>query len=396
MGVAANNNVPGARWGAISWTDESGNLNDLWKYNPTSKQWTWVGGSNASGAYGVYGLQNTAASSNMPGARSSGTSWRDDAGNLWMLGGLGHNESNTGYLNDLWEYNVSTNQWAWISGESTTDTAGAYGTQGIASVANYPGGRFDAVSWVDNDGSFWIFGGAGNGASTNGNLNDLWMYSGINAESAFPVIEYTSFPAYSLGGTYITGIRAINNSTNVYMSVISPSPTSSLGLIYAGSLNGQGGTWDQLNYPAPSGITVQSTTLYGPTNGSSTGIIDVVGSYTNTESTTSFGLLYQGALNDGANPANWTLLTPPSAVSTIAHSNMENLVAGNYNVANDPAGKAFIYDKQAKSYTTINNPDTPESSVTIYGIWYNGGTSYTIAGGYSNLNAQGMDIGYNC
>lgn len=33
-------------------------------------------------------------------------------------------------------------------------------------------------------------------------------------------------------------------------------------------------------------------------------------------------------------------------------------------------------------------------SVTIYGIWHNGGTSYTIAGGYSNLNAQGLDIGY--
>ncbi len=63
MGVPAAGNVPGARGGGTVWTDTAGNvwllggygydslvadarsfLNDLWTYNPTTRQWTWVSG----------------------------------------------------------------------------------------------------------------------------------------------------------------------------------------------------------------------------------------------------------------------------------------------------------------------------------------------------------------
>ena len=60
-GVTAAGNRPGARTAAGKWTDASGNfwlfggygfdgagasgyLNDLWKYNPRTSLWTWVGG----------------------------------------------------------------------------------------------------------------------------------------------------------------------------------------------------------------------------------------------------------------------------------------------------------------------------------------------------------------
>ncbi|MBX9598942.1 MAG: hypothetical protein K2X04_10280 [Burkholderiales bacterium] len=37
--------------------------------NPVVNGWSWVGGSNESGAYGIYGVQRTPALSNIPGGR---------------------------------------------------------------------------------------------------------------------------------------------------------------------------------------------------------------------------------------------------------------------------------------------------------------------------------------
>jgi hypothetical protein len=35
----------------------------------------------------------------------------------------------------------------------------------------------DGVGWVDSSGSLWLFGGSGNGANSNGYLNDFWKYN---------------------------------------------------------------------------------------------------------------------------------------------------------------------------------------------------------------------------
>ena len=43
---------------------------------------------------------------------------------------------------------------------------------------NVPGGRFDASSWADAKGNFWVFGGEGwDSTGTIGILNDLWEFS---------------------------------------------------------------------------------------------------------------------------------------------------------------------------------------------------------------------------
>ena len=56
--------------------------------------------------------------------------------------------------------------------------AGVYGTEGVAAPGNWPGSRFDAVSWVDASGDLWLFGGEGlDSAGTFGPLNDLWEYT---------------------------------------------------------------------------------------------------------------------------------------------------------------------------------------------------------------------------
>ena len=55
----------------IDSTGNGGNLNDLWKFDPTSDLWTWVSGSNMAGASGVYGSRGIPAPTNVPSARNS-------------------------------------------------------------------------------------------------------------------------------------------------------------------------------------------------------------------------------------------------------------------------------------------------------------------------------------
>ena len=117
QGVAGAGNVPGARGEAQSWTDSQGNfwlfggfgytpansgeLNDLWMYNPSTQSWTWVNGANQADSSGSYGQLGIPAASNSPSARYLAASWIDPAGHLWLLGGW---DFQGNILNDLWEY----------------------------------------------------------------------------------------------------------------------------------------------------------------------------------------------------------------------------------------------------------------------------------------------------
>jgi hypothetical protein len=144
-----------------------GALNDLWRYS--AGQWTWMSGSNLSNQTGTYGTQGTPAPGNIPGARSGAVSWIDTSGNLWLFAGA----SDDGGFNDLWKY--SAGQWTWVSGASTANQPTVYGTQGQPAPGNVPGARSSAVSWIDKAGNLWLFGG-NNFGSLAPVLGDLWMY----------------------------------------------------------------------------------------------------------------------------------------------------------------------------------------------------------------------------
>lgn len=195
MGTSAASNIPGARISGASWTDGNGNLwlfggngfdstgtqgnlNDLWEYNPVFNTWTWVTGASTVGAAGVYGTQGIYAATNTPGARMGAVAWSDLSGNLWLFGGYGFDSTGTqGYLNDLWSYNFIAQHWIWISGSTTANAPGVYGSLNMPGATDTPGGKTNAVGWTDEDGNFWLFGGQQN--STSGStavFNDLWFY----------------------------------------------------------------------------------------------------------------------------------------------------------------------------------------------------------------------------
>jgi hypothetical protein len=190
QGVPSTTNTPGARRGAFSWTDRAGNFwlfgglaivdstqyffNDLWKFNPTDKTWTWMSGSNTTNASGNYGTRGVPSMTNVPQARAHGSSGIDPSGNLWLFGG----SSAAGVLNDVWMFNPSTETWTWVSGADTADETANYGALGISSSSNIPGARWGSTGWIDDSGNFWLFGGYGcDSTSTNfGMLNDLWVW----------------------------------------------------------------------------------------------------------------------------------------------------------------------------------------------------------------------------
>jgi len=189
-GVPAVANVPGARSGAVGWTDSRGNLwlfgggtfNDLWEFSPKTKLWVWMSGGDSSGQPGVYGTLGVPSLANVPGGRDIAVSWTGGDGHLWLFGGHGLVTTTVaGELNDLWDYDPVTTMWTWVGGSNTVGASrgqpGIYGTQGIPADTNIPGGREDAVSWIDGSGQLWVFGGTGIDANGSlGYLNDLWRY----------------------------------------------------------------------------------------------------------------------------------------------------------------------------------------------------------------------------
>jgi hypothetical protein len=245
-------------------------------------------------------------------------------------------------------------------------------------------------------------------------LAALCLIQSLIANVAFAQAKYSPFNyPQANGGSYgPTGIRSAGGQ-NVFVtgSVHPPTPTptatptptcspapspASHGILYEGPLNGSG-DWTVLDYPSSSNITVTGTVLYGP-DALPPNNVRIVGSYTKCEDegtgVRNHGLLYEGP-TDGS--GTWQTidyggpLRPGEQVlNTIVHSTMGGLAVGNFDT-NLLIGRAFVYDIAAHHWTELIKPSV---SITAYGIWYNGGTSYTIAGGYSDANPNGIDHGY--
>ena len=55
-----------------------------------------MSGSERGGQSGTYGTKGVAAPGNVPGAREGAVSWTDASGNLWLFGGDGYAASGDG------------------------------------------------------------------------------------------------------------------------------------------------------------------------------------------------------------------------------------------------------------------------------------------------------------
>jgi hypothetical protein len=165
----------------------------LWKFDPIAGQWSWISGSNLANKNGVYGTQGisnattNAAATNVPGSRWGSQGWVNSDGNLFLFGGFGYGSQGaqpTGFLNDVWEYQLSTGEWIWWKGSVDVNQPGTYITSPNVFQLNYVnnavGARRGAAHWAPNPfGYIYMFGGEGYDATAGGpygELNDVWRY----------------------------------------------------------------------------------------------------------------------------------------------------------------------------------------------------------------------------
>jgi hypothetical protein len=171
------------------------------------------------------------------------------------------------------------------------------------------------------------------------------------------------------------------------------------GLLYMGPISGSGGTAYEVNYPSGADPTspgaTTSTSVYGPDDLGDGGL-RLVGSYKDGGDVV-HGFLFQGTAADLSTAANYRTIDGPGATFTYVHSTMGDLAVGNTDGAGGEfpiaSGHAFLYDVNTNSF--LPGLAYPGSTTTsAYGIWYNGGTGYTIVGGYSTLLDPGRALSH--
>jgi hypothetical protein len=81
--------------------------------------------------------------------------------------------SDFSFFNDLWQFNGQ--EWTWVSGANQPNQEGVYGEKGVPDSNNVPGGREGALSWMDNSGNIWIFGGYGYPANNSSTGNTIHL-----------------------------------------------------------------------------------------------------------------------------------------------------------------------------------------------------------------------------
>jgi hypothetical protein len=178
-------NNPGGRMNYAGWQDADGIFwlfggtneafsyyySDLWKFDPAIYQWAWVSGSNVINNTGFAGgLCDTSAGYYPMSRFENRATWLDSCGNFWLFGGY-----QGGDLNDLWMYQPTADIWSHVGGSLFLNQQGSYGTLGVSSPTNVPGGRMGAVSFYGNDGNLWLFGGTKSYVGYF--FNDLWKFN---------------------------------------------------------------------------------------------------------------------------------------------------------------------------------------------------------------------------
>ncbi len=248
----------------------------------------------------------------------------------------------------------------------------------------------------------------GTAASGNAALGNL--FDGVKVENsdhnlighADPTGGVSYYNTADVGMQPVSGWQGIRNSATPgqYLMV---GTSDANGLLFEGTMSGVGTSYP-VNYP-----NAYNTSVYGP-DSLGGGQIRLVGSYKNSDYQTApvavNGFLFEGTTGDLTDGSKYRMINYPGAKYNYVHSTMGGLVVGNYDNPADHGsyglpfgpGHAFVYDIATDTFLT--DVVFPGSlSNTAYGIWYNGGTSYTICGGYSldpvnNFDDQTRALGH--
>lgn len=85
-------------FGGFTYLTGTGQLNDLWRFNPNTLEWTWVKGSQLKNTNATFGTQGVPAPANEPPSSFGTAGWQDADGQFYMYGGP------TTYNSIMWKY----------------------------------------------------------------------------------------------------------------------------------------------------------------------------------------------------------------------------------------------------------------------------------------------------
>jgi hypothetical protein len=293
-----------------------------------------------------------------------------------------------------------------ISGTSGNTVGGT--SAGDANVISGNGGdgiRIDGLTAANNLIVANFIGTDATGTLARGNtLDGVAVVNGAHDNLIGRSDSVTGVTYYDAAGVTlqpVTAWQGIRNSDTPgqYLLVGSSNDT---GLLFDGTIAGVGTSY-AVNYPG-----AVATSVYGPDNLNGTGV-RLVGTYRNAGASTApvkvNGFVFEGTTADLSDGSHYRTIDIPGAEFNYVHSTMGGLAVGNYDSAAAHGtfslplgpGHAFLYDVAAG--TVLTDIAFPGSvSNTAYGIWYNGGTSYTVCGGWSpdpvnNFDDQNRAIG---
>jgi trimeric autotransporter adhesin len=223
-------------------------------------------------------------------------------------------------------------------------------------------------------------------ASARPSHHNATVESRTKSTTSTPVIYYDAVNTTDASQYPISGWQGIRNGDSPGQYLITGT-SNATGILYVGSINGQGTS----NSVMVTGSS--STSVYGPNNLGG-GQVQLVGSYRTTDSSVVSGFFFQGTVSDGSVTGTYSTIAAPGATFNYVHSTMGGLAVGNSDGPTPGGlplgpGTAFIYNVTTDRF--VANVRFPGSiSNTAYGIWFNGGTSYTIVGGFSNRAKNNM------
>jgi hypothetical protein len=232
--------------------------------------------------------------------------------------------------------------------------------------------------------------GAGVLVTARGSANQI----GLETTIAYDVT--TSVTAAAGGTLPVAGWQGLTTagSPGQYLitgTTTNPGDTSeTAGLLYVGPITAEGGAGYVMVMPDPPGETTDGTTAYSADN-LGNGELRIVGTYSVSGAPNELGFVFNGTVDDVGTAAKYEPIPRPhpSATWNIPHSTSGGLVVGNYDSSTSgglPAGGglAYVYDAVNRQYLVPSMVYPGSASNTAYGIWHNGGTSYTICGGFAN------------
>lgn len=166
--------------GGYGYGSSMGVMQDLWQYSIIDNSWQLLHGSGNAYQSGSWGIQGDFDSSTTPGCRMDHFLAYSVMGNRLMLFG-GACQGNS--YNDVWQFDLGANKYAWIGGSDSPGDWGNYCDQGWLS---YNGCRPRArsqfgASFVPELQAIMVFGGYGPGYDggmtyAQAALNDVWMF----------------------------------------------------------------------------------------------------------------------------------------------------------------------------------------------------------------------------